>query len=81
MAIYRMTKEEVEKRLLLIKEETSALAEFRKILKSPDLLKKKLIAELEDTGKKLSAIMAEKEAEKKRNFSKAKPPATTKTRQ
>src|SRR5690606_37603375 len=72
MAIYRMTKEEVEKRQLLIKQDTSALNDFRKVLKSPEQIKKKLIEELEDTGKKLSAIMAEKEAEKKRNFSKAK---------
>ena len=80
MAIYRMTKEEVEKRLLLIKEETSALNEFKKILKSPAMLKKKLIEELEETGKKLAAVMNEKEAEKKRNFSKAKT-TTSKTRQ
>ncbi len=72
MAIYRMTKEEVEKRQLLIKEETTALAEFRKILKSPELIKRKLIDELEDTGKKLTAIMNEKEAEKRRNFHKGK---------
>jgi DNA gyrase subunit A len=78
MAIYRMTKEEVEKRQLLIKEETSALAEFRRVLKSPELLKKKLIDELEDVGKKLSAIMDEKEKEKKRVFAKggsSKPPS------
>ncbi len=80
MAIYRMTKEEVEKRQLLIKEETSALADFRKILKSPELLKKKLIEELEDVGKKLSAIMDDKEKEKKKVFSKggaSKPPSRT----
>lgn len=79
MAIYRMTKEEVEKRQLLIKEETTALNEFKKILKSPELIKKKLIAELEETSKKLSAIMSDKEAEKKRNFAKASK-ATSKTR-
>jgi DNA gyrase subunit A len=80
MAIYRMTKEEVEKRQLLIKEETSALNEFRKVLKSPELIKKKLVEELEDTGKKLTAIMNDKEAEKKKNFLKAKSQGT-KTRQ
>ena len=80
MAIYRMTKEEVEKRLLLIKEETSALNEFRKILKSPEQIKKKLIEELEDVGKKLAAIMDEKEKEKKKNFSKTSK-APSKTRQ
>ncbi len=81
MAIYRMTKEEVEKRLLLIKEETAALNDFRKVLKSPDLLKKKLIEELNDVSKKLGAIMADKEAEKKKNFGKNPKPITTKTRQ
>ncbi|WP_408096432.1 DNA gyrase subunit A [Peredibacter sp. HCB2-198] len=79
MAIYRMTKEEVEKRQLLIKEETNALNEFKKVLKSPEQIKKKLIEELEDTGKKLSAIMNDKEAEKKKNFAKAKA-EKTKTR-
>jgi DNA gyrase subunit A len=81
MAIYRMTKEEVEKRQILIKEETTALTEFRKILKSPDLLKKKLVAELEDTGKKLSLIMDEKEKEKKKNFGKNTKPPIPRTRQ
>ena len=76
-----MTKEEVEKRLLLIKEETAALNEFRKVLKSPEMLKKKLIAELEDTSKKLAEIMAGKEADKKRNFGKNPKPVTTRTRQ
>lgn len=83
MAIYRMTKEEVEKRALLIKEETAALVDFRKVLKSPELLKKKLTQELLDVGKKLSHIMDEKEKEKKKVFSRggtAKPPVT-RTRQ
>jgi len=78
MAIYRMTKEEVEKRLLLIKEETAALNEFRKILKSPELLKKKLIEELQDVSKRLSAVMEEKEKDKKKAFARGgtvKPPS------
>jgi DNA gyrase subunit A len=82
MAIYRMTKEEVEKRQLLIKEETTALNEFRKVLKSPEMIKKKLIEELNDVSKKLGAIMDEKEKEKKRAFSKvSKPAALTRTKQ
>jgi len=82
MAIYRMTKEEVEKRQLLIKEETSALNEFKRILKSPEQLKKKLIQELEEVGKKLSQIMDDKEKEKKKVFSKAQSAkSVTKTRQ
>ena len=47
-----MTKEEVEKRLLLIKDETKALAEFRRILKSPELVKQKLVDELKDVDEK-----------------------------
>ncbi len=79
MAIYRMTKEEVEKRLLLIKEETAALNEFKKVLKSPEMIKKKLITELKEVSKKISAIMDEKEKEKKRVFAKGgqKPPVKT----
>src|SRR5690606_38051438 len=82
MAIYRMTKEEVEKRQLLIKEDTKALAEFKRILKNPALIKKKLVEELQETGKKLSAIMDDKEKEKKKAFQKAKTTkAPSKTRQ
>ncbi len=81
MAIYRMTKEEVEKRQLLIKEETSALNDFKKTLKSPDLLKKKLIEELTDVSKKLAQIMDDKEKDKKKVFSKASKTTPSKTRQ
>jgi DNA gyrase subunit A len=80
MAIYRMTKEEVEKRLLLIRDETKALTEFKRILKSPELIKQKLVDELKDVDMKLSAIMEEKEKEKKRAFARVKA-APTKTRQ
>ena len=68
MAIYRMTKEEVDKRQLLIKEETKALTEFRRILKGPELIKQKLIEELLDVNKKLSQLMGEKEKDKKKAF-------------
>jgi len=81
MAIYRMTKEEVEKRQLLIKEESLSLSEFKKILKSPELLKKKLIEELQDVSKKLSQIMDDKEKEKKKVFAKTAKPVSSKTRQ
>jgi DNA gyrase subunit A len=80
MAIYRMTKEEVEKRQLLIKDETKALAEFRRILKSPELIKQKLIDELKDVDEKLTAIMEEKEKEKKKAFARASK-APSRTRQ
>jgi len=81
MAIYRMTKEEVEKRQLLIKEETTALNDFKKVLKSPELLKKKLIEELLDVSKKLTQIMDDKEKDKKKVFAKAAKTTPTKTRQ
>lgn len=70
MAIYRMTKEEVEKRQIMIKDDTKALNEFKKILKSPALIKEKLVAELTEVNKKLSSIMEEKEKEKKKSQTK-----------
>jgi DNA gyrase subunit A len=81
MAIYRMTKEEVEKRQLLIKDETKALNEFRRVLKSPAVIKQKLIEELQDVSKKLNQIMDEKEKEKKRVAAIKGKQAPTKTRQ
>jgi DNA gyrase subunit A len=81
MAIYRMTKEEVEKRQLLIKDESKALAEFKRVLKSPELIKKKLIEELQDVSKKLTQIMDEKEKEKKRVAAIKGKQVPTKTRQ
>ncbi|MFA5584125.1 MAG: DNA gyrase subunit A [Bacteriovoracaceae bacterium] len=78
MAIYRMTKEEVEKRQLLIKEDTKALNEFKKILKSPKLIKDKLIEELNEVNKKLSSIMDEKEKEKKKAQTKQTKPSRRK---
>jgi DNA gyrase subunit A len=80
MAIYRMTKEEVEKRLLLIKDETKALNEFKRILKSPEQIKQKLIEELEEVDKKLNEVMDLKEKEKKRQYEKSLK-GTSKTRQ
>lgn len=65
MAIYRMTKEEVEKRQLMIKEDTSRIKEYEKIFKSPAMIKKKLIEELNETGAKLEEIMKKKDDAKK----------------
>lgn len=70
MAIYRMTKEEVEKRQILIKDDSKALSEFKKILKSPQLIKDKLVEELTEVNKKLAAIMDDKEKEKKKSQTK-----------
>jgi DNA gyrase subunit A len=71
MAIYRMTIEEVNKRQLLVKDETKKLAEFKKIAKSPSQIRKKLIAELNEVKEKLTDIMAAKEKAKAEVFKKA----------
>jgi DNA gyrase subunit A len=70
MAIYRMTKEEVQKRQVLVKEESKKLAEFKKIAKSTALIKKKLIEELNEVDEKLTKIMSDKEREKDEVFKK-----------
>src|SRR5690606_30310581 len=64
MAIYRMTKEEVEKRQLMVKDDTKKLSEYKKIAKSDDLVKDKLEEELNEVDEKLTQIMQQKEAEK-----------------
>ena len=64
MPIYRMTKEEVEKRQLMVKDDTASLKEYDKIAKSKDLVKKKLIEELRDVDAKLTALIKQKDAEK-----------------
>ncbi|MFA6237541.1 MAG: DNA gyrase subunit A [Bacteriovorax sp.] len=64
MPIYRMTKEEVEKRALMVKDDTAALKEFDRIAKSKNLVEKKLIEELREVDEKLTAWMKQKDAEK-----------------
>lgn len=54
LAVYRMTKEEIEKRQILVKEENILLKEFKSILKSKDSIKKNLIDELNSVDKYLS---------------------------
>ena len=54
MPIYRMTKEEVEKRVLLVKEDSAKLKNFQKIAKSDKLIRGKLVEELEEVKTKLS---------------------------
>ena len=63
MPIYRMTKEEVEKRRLLVEEETKLLAKYQKIAKSPKLVQTELINELNDVSEKLSNWQKKKKAE------------------
>ena len=64
MPIYRMTKEEVEKRLLMVKDDTKSMADYDKIAKSQKLVEKKLIEELQVVDERLSAWMKQKDSEK-----------------
>lgn len=64
MPIYRMTKEEVEKRQLLVTEDTKKLADFEKIHKSDSLVRKKLIEELEEVKTYMTNWQAAKDKEK-----------------
>lgn len=66
MAIYRMTKEEVEKRELLVKEDTKKLKEYSKIAASQKLIEQKLIEELEDVTEKLSSWRNDRDKEKEK---------------
>ena len=70
MAIYRMTKEEVSKRQLLITEDKAKIKEYEKIFKSPAQIKKKLIEELNSVDKSLDDIMKKKEDAKKKVYKK-----------
>jgi len=65
MPIYRMTKEEVEKRKLMIKEDTVKLKEYQKIAASDRLVRKKLIEELVDVKTVLSDWLKARAKEKK----------------
>lgn len=64
MPIYRMTKEEVEKRQLMVKDDTKSMADYDKVAKSKNLVVKKLIEELREVDEKLSAWMKQKDSEK-----------------
>jgi DNA gyrase subunit A len=70
MAIYRMTKEEVEKRTLMIKDDKQKIIDYEKILASRDGVKKKLIEELDEVNEKLEQIMKVKEDAKKKVYKK-----------
>ena len=70
MAIYRMTKEEVSKRLLMITDDKAKIKEWEKIVSSPAKIKKELIKELEEVSTKLEAIMKSKEDAKKAVYKK-----------
>lgn len=70
MAIYRMTKEEVEKRNLMIIDDKAKIKAYEKIVTSQALIKKELIKELNDVGVKLDTIMKQKEDAKKAVYKK-----------
>lgn len=80
MAIYRMTKEEVAKRQLMIKDDTAKIKAYEKILKSPAQIKKKLIEELTEVGTKLEEIMKKKSDAKKKVFAKVQKAGKKKAR-
>jgi DNA gyrase subunit A len=70
MAIYRMTKEEVQKRLNLITEDEGLIKTYQKVLSSQSNIQKELVKELQDVDTKLSALMLEKEKAKKAVYKK-----------
>ena len=57
MPIHRMTKDEVSKQLLLVKELKSQLRDYNKIFKSKKQIKNKLIEELRDVSAKLDKFL------------------------
>lgn len=64
MPIYRMTKEEVEKRQLMVKDDSVSLKEFDRIAKSKALIEKKLIEELKEVDDKITSWVKIKDQEK-----------------
>jgi DNA gyrase subunit A len=64
MAIYRMTKEEVSKRELLVKDDTAKLKDYKKIAASKKLVEKKLIEELEEVDREMSQWQKLREKER-----------------
>lgn len=64
MPIYRLTKEEVSKREVMIIDDTKALKNYTRIAKSPALVKEKLQEELLQLKTDLSDLMRNREKEK-----------------
>ena len=64
MPIYRMTKEEVEKRSLMVKDDTALMKEYDRIANSVALVKKKLFEELEEVDEKLTTWIKQRDQEK-----------------
>lgn len=81
MPIYRMTKEEVQKRALMVKEDTKKLKEYTKISKSPKLVQKKLVEELQEVKVKLTEWLKDKDkaqAKLRKKLEKHKKPKVSK---
>ncbi|RLA65413.1 MAG: hypothetical protein DRQ88_03315 [Epsilonproteobacteria bacterium] len=72
MPIYRMTKEEVNKRKLMVKEDKVNLVEYSKIAKSKKLVEKKLIQELKEVDVLLDDWVKKKNQERERLYKKTK---------
>jgi DNA gyrase subunit A len=66
MPIYRMTKEEVQKRKLLVAEETDRLKKYKKTAKSKSLIKKALLNELNEVSDHLDNWLKKREQENKK---------------
>lgn len=70
MPIYRMTQDEVNKRKLLVKEESELLKEYTKISKSDALVQKYLIKELGEVKDQLDQWLAKRAEEEKKTLKK-----------
>ncbi|MCK5074352.1 MAG: hypothetical protein KAQ98_13060 [Bacteriovoracaceae bacterium] len=70
MPIYRMTRDEVSKRALMVKEDTIKMKECVKIAKSRKLIEKKLVEELLDVKEKLSKWLKDREVQRKKTTKK-----------
>ena len=71
MAIYRMTKDEVEKRQVLVKSESKELKEFKRVFKSDKLIKQKRIEEVTDVDGQLSKWLKDKAKHKQEIYKKS----------
>lgn len=64
LAIYRLTKEEVERRQLLVEEDTKKIKEYKKILASKSLIEEQLFNELSEVNEMMNAFLREKNKDK-----------------
>jgi DNA gyrase subunit A len=81
MPIYRMTKDEVEKRKLMVKDDTAKLKQFQRIAKSKKLIEGKLIEELKEVSDKLTDWQKAKEKSQKELRKKIEKKPRTRRRQ